>query len=175
MYSKLYLSRQGSVEYIWPPGGIPPLHTSPLWPLLQALQLPEGPGRPGINIYMFPVPAAPPQDTDSMSSISGLTDYSETRDSSSLADSGISSSASSSSLQQGQGQAKRGLQDFLSLGRGLIQRSSLQVRLLPSCSTFFPFWLFMTGWPFGFFGFVASLLYGFLSYCLLPPIRRWSG
>ena len=78
-----------------------------------------------------------PQDTDSLSSISGLTDYSETRDS--LADSGISSSASSSSLQQGQGQAKRGLQDFLSLGRGLIQRSSLQVLLLSPVSLVYIF------------------------------------
>ena len=55
---------------------------------------------------------------DSMSSISGLTDYSETRDS--QGDSGIFSAASQE--RTGLRQTKKGLSDFLSMGQKLISR-----------------------------------------------------
>ena len=53
-----------------------------------------------------------------MSSISGLTDYSETRDS--QGDSGIFSAASQE--RTGLRQTKKGLSDFLSMGQKLISR-----------------------------------------------------
>jgi len=61
------------------------------------------------------------QENDSMSGISGLTDFSETRDS--LGDSGIYSESSSVSLKQ----TKKGLSDFFSMGQKLISRSSQQM------------------------------------------------
>lgn len=64
------------------------------------------------------------QEEDSISGISGLTDFSETRES--AGDSGIGSETSSLSLKQ----TKKGLSDFLSMGHKLISRSSQQVARL---------------------------------------------
>jgi len=61
------------------------------------------------------------QEEDSISGISGLTDFSETRES--AGDSGIGSETSSVSLKQ----TKKGLSDLLSMGHKLISRSSQQV------------------------------------------------
>merc|ERR550532_3763250 len=61
------------------------------------------------------------QEEDSLSGVSGLTDFSETRDS--LGDSGIFSGTSGSVKQN----TKKGLSEFLSMGQRLISRSSQQV------------------------------------------------
>jgi len=61
------------------------------------------------------------QEEDSLSGVSGLTDFSETRDS--LGDSGIFSGSSGSVKQN----TKKGLSEFLSMGQRLISRSSQQV------------------------------------------------
>lgn len=67
------------------------------------------------------------QEDDSFSGISGLTDYSETRDSlGDTRDSGIFSEASSVSLKQ----TKKGFTEFLSMGQKLITKSSQQVARL---------------------------------------------
>jgi len=61
------------------------------------------------------------QEEDSLSGVSGLTDFSETRDS--LGDSGIFSGTTASVKQN----TKKGLSEFFSMGQRLISRSSQQV------------------------------------------------